>query len=188
MQKILNFFIRESFVVNLISAAICLIGGFTLSQMNRDIQPQFNTPLVFVTASLPGATPKQVEKYLTFPIEEALESINSIKKMKSASRQGSTRLQLVLDTQPGEFNSAVETVRARLLSIRSDLPADVRDLRADPLIIDSTPIAQIDVLNFDEQNDRHRLLVRISRIKTARATGRPLGDIEPCRPLYLRRC
>ena len=94
MNKMLNFFIRESFIVNLISVFICLIGGFSFMQMKRDIQPQINVHIIFVNAILPGASPEQIEQYLTYPIEEALEGISEIKKMPSASRQGRANIRL----------------------------------------------------------------------------------------------
>ena len=98
-----RFLYKESFIVNLISAFIVIVGGFVFYNMKRDIQPAVNIPIVFVTGSIYGASPEQMERQVTYPIEEAFQGLPEIKKMTSTSYQGFTRIVLRLDVKPDDY-------------------------------------------------------------------------------------
>ncbi len=71
MNKLIEFFVNRSFVVNLISAFIILAGVILGSMIKRDLVPPFEFKMVTLSMSLPGASATEVEKYLAYPVETA---------------------------------------------------------------------------------------------------------------------
>ncbi|WP_197328788.1 efflux RND transporter permease subunit [Ralstonia syzygii] len=94
----------------------------------RSIQnfPDVDFPAVSVTATLPGATPSQMETEVTRKIEDSIASIGAIKHISSTINDGSSttlvEFQLEKDVQ-----EAVNDVRDAVSRIRAQLPSDVQE-------------------------------------------------------------
>ena len=97
MKKIFNYFIENSFVVNLISGFVILTGVFCLSMMNRDLIPPLQFPVVKVNVSLFGGTPDEVEKFVTYPIEDALKNVAGVKKITSTSSNSRSNIKVTYE-------------------------------------------------------------------------------------------
>ena len=83
MKKIILFFIERSFLVNLISAFVILVGGLSFLNMRRDLIPTMKFNIVNITAKLNGASSIEMEKLVTFPIEENLDGLAGIEEITS---------------------------------------------------------------------------------------------------------
>ncbi len=171
MNKIIDFFIRETFIVNLVSGFIIIVGGFVFWQMHRDIQPPIDVPIVFINATLPGASPEQVEKQVTFPIEEALLGLPEIKKISSNSGTNQAHLNVRLNTSPDKYQDVVESIRARLDSMRSSLPQELKTLEVSPFLVNKVPLLDLNVINVDIENTVHRQWLQAISQKILSAPG-----------------
>lgn len=73
---------------NLILLA-CLVGGLIMaSQIKQEVFPEFETDLVTVTVTYPGASPEEVEKGIVLAIEERVSGLDGVKKVTSSSIEG----------------------------------------------------------------------------------------------------
>ena len=85
MRKVIEYFLSKSLLLNLLTALIILVGGFKAFTMNREAFPNINFDIVTVTTIYPGASPSEVEKLVTKPIEDSIKSVDGIKEYRSAS-------------------------------------------------------------------------------------------------------
>ena len=160
MNKIIQFFINRSFVVNLISAFIILAGVLLGSMIKRDLLPPFEFKMVRVTANLPGASATEVEKYLTYPIENALQGLPNTKKIRSRASQGSLRIFVFFDAGYEDIDSSVEQIQNRIDAIRWKLPEQARDILVRQEKNDTVFHMGIALNNFVETNPEHRMLAK----------------------------
>ena len=64
-------------------------GGLALNTMRRETFPQFSVDKIFVTVAYPGADPEEVEEGICIKIEEQIQSIEGIERLRSTAREGS---------------------------------------------------------------------------------------------------
>ena len=83
MSSIIKFFIERSFVVNLIAGFVIVVGFLAITSMKRDLSPPFEFNQVRVSVSLYGASPLEIEKHITYPIEESLKGLPGLDYMTS---------------------------------------------------------------------------------------------------------
>src|SRR5215218_8933510 len=86
----------------------------------------FVMPTVTVTASLPGASPAQLETDVARKVENSIATLQGVKHIYTTVQDGSstTTVEFRLEKPTQE---AVDDVRDAVARIRSDLPADLRD-------------------------------------------------------------
>lgn len=89
MKRILAWAISNAPGMNVLMLGLMLVGGFSLFQMRREVFPQFELEVVLITVPYPGSTPRDVEEAICQKIEEAIRSIEGIKKVSSIAREGS---------------------------------------------------------------------------------------------------
>ena len=92
-----RFSVNQSLFVNLISVIIIIIGLIVVFGMNREIFPNVDFDVVSVSTIYPGATPLDVEKLITVPIEKELKEVDGIKEIRSSSSQGASFITIELD-------------------------------------------------------------------------------------------
>ena len=71
-----RFSINQSLFVNLVSAIIIIIGLLVVFGINKEIFPNVSFDTVSITTAYPGATPLDIEKLITVPIEKELKEVD----------------------------------------------------------------------------------------------------------------
>lgn len=80
-----KFSVRRPFTV-LVAVVICLVLGFmSIQNMSTDFLPSMEFPYAIVMTTYPGASPEEVEKAVTEPVEQSMASINNVKQVQSMS-------------------------------------------------------------------------------------------------------
>ncbi|MCX8000882.1 MAG: efflux RND transporter permease subunit, partial [Leptospiraceae bacterium] len=85
MKQIIAYFIEKSILLNMFSAIVILVGAHKAMTMNREAFPNINFDIVSIVTLYPGASPLEVEKLITKPIEDSLKSVDGIKEIRSGS-------------------------------------------------------------------------------------------------------
>ena len=114
--------------------ALMVFGLVAYQRLAVDEYPDITYPVLIVQTAYPGASPEVMERDVSRPIEEALNTVSGIRELTSTSSEGSSnvRLMLHLDMDPME---AQQEVISKVARVRRQLPPDVDDpviIRFDP--------------------------------------------------------
>lgn len=88
--------------------------------------PDFDLPMVTVTAALPGASPEQLENDVVRKIEDSLATVQGLKHIRSTLSDGSASITVEFELEK-DIQEAVDDVRDAVSRVRADLPTDLRD-------------------------------------------------------------
>ena len=135
MRVLIRAAIRNPVAVHLGTFALCIAGLLVGLSMPREVFPVFTMERVQIMAVLPGASPVDVERLITMPIEEALAGTDGMARISSISRESIAEITLEV-TRGTEVAEFLDEVRARVQSGALRLPAEceppsVRELRTE---------------------------------------------------------
>ncbi len=131
--------IRNPIPAFLLFVLLTFAGMLGFSAMKVQNFPDLDLPTVSVTASLPGASPAQMETDVARKIENSIATIQGLKHI-------TTRVQDGVATITAEFRlekpvqEAVDDVRSAVSGIRADLPSDLRDPAITKLNLAGQPV------------------------------------------------
>lgn len=110
--------------------------------------PDIDLPTVMVTASLPGASPQQMETDVARKIEDSIATLQGVKHIYTRVQDGTatvtTEFRLEKPTQ-----ESLDEVRDAVARVRSDLPADLRDP-----VVTKMDLAGMPILTYTVASDR----------------------------------
>ena len=86
--------------------------------------PGIDIPQIFINVPYNNATPTEIERLITRPVEEALATVTGVKEMRSWSNENNAEISLEFNWEENINSKSIE-VRERLDSIRQLLPDDV---------------------------------------------------------------
>ncbi len=118
--------------MNVLMLALMLIGGVSLWKMQRETFPAFELEVVMVSVPYPGATPNDTEEAICQKIEEAIRSIDGIKKVTSIAQEG---FGYVL----AELRSDVKDVQ----KVMSEIDREVNRIPSFPVLAEDPQVQQI---------------------------------------------
>jgi multidrug efflux pump subunit AcrB len=158
LSKAIQYFIKNSFTVNLLSAFIIISGVLSLINIKTELIPQWKTKSIQISANLKGASPDQIEQYLTYPFEEAIQNLPGIEEINSSSLEGNSSVYLKIDPKldAREVDNLYQNVKDSIQNIQSDLPEDVENIRINNNKMTSFWFSWLSILNFDDENKSHR--------------------------------
>ncbi|MCR9205618.1 MAG: efflux RND transporter permease subunit, partial [Halobacteriovoraceae bacterium] len=158
MKSTLKTFLNNSFLVNLLSAAIILLGIISLFNMKRDLVPQWKINQITVSSILPGASAEQVEDFVTFPIEEAIQNFAGIDEIKSNSNEGTSKIEVKVKQELTDFeiNDLYQLIQATVNNIQNELPEDLEELKVVNEKLTDFWFSSLSVLNFNNEKGSHR--------------------------------
>ncbi|MBT3982878.1 MAG: efflux RND transporter permease subunit [Bacteriovoracaceae bacterium] len=156
MKKVVEFFAERTFLVNLICAFIFIIGGVSLFNMKRALIPEFEWGSITISARLPNASAFQVEKFVTYPIEENLQGLGGVDRI--TSNTSASRVSITIEVQDGfkKIDDLLEKVKDRVEAVKSDLPSEVENINVEKFARTSEWLASIILTHFDEKNVEHQ--------------------------------
>jgi len=148
-----RFSVKQSLFVNLVSLIIVIIGVLVLFGMNREIFPNVDFETVTVTTIYPGATPLDIEKLISVPIEKELKEVDGVKEIKSSSSSGTSLIIIKIEPDEKDKKKVIDDIESAVDRVK-DLP---KDITQDPIVTEITskqyPVIEVSLSgNMSEAN------------------------------------
>ncbi|MYA57544.1 efflux RND transporter permease subunit, partial [Candidatus Poribacteria bacterium] len=81
--------VNNPVLANLLMIIIIVFGVYAWMNLPRELTPEVSVQSAVVTTLYPGASPEEVEKLVTAPIEDAIqENVNKVELLFSTSSEG----------------------------------------------------------------------------------------------------
>jgi HAE1 family hydrophobic/amphiphilic exporter-1 len=119
-----ELFIRRPVMTVLLNLAIVLAGAIAYRSIPVAALPSYDTPVINVGASLPGANPETMATSVALPLEKQFQTIPGLAVISSTSTLGNTSLTLEFE-EGRNIDGAALDVQAALLRAQRALPQDM---------------------------------------------------------------
>jgi len=139
---------RQSRAILVIVALLCAAGLYAATQLPIAVFPETDFPRIVIIVDNGEAPASQTLVSVTRPIEEAMNGIPGIARIKSKTARGSTEISLYF-TWAGDINQELSLVQARMSQLLTSLPptAEIRN-------IDRLTFAVFPVVGYSVTSDK----------------------------------
>jgi HAE1 family hydrophobic/amphiphilic exporter-1 len=175
MQKLAEVCIRRPVFALMLILALVVAGAAGYDRLNVDRSPSVDLPTVFVSTTLPGASPVEVESLVSQPLEQNLNTLEGIEELRSISGLGRSFIILRFNLDR-DANVAAEDVRNRVAGALPDLPPDADPPQVSKFDVDSAPVMTLALSGDRSMRELTELAERTVRVALERADG--VGEIE----------
>ncbi|HET9434935.1 MAG TPA: efflux RND transporter permease subunit, partial [Chitinophagaceae bacterium] len=123
LNAIIRFSVRNKLIIILLTLGLIIWGGISFKKLPIDAVPDITDNQVQVITTSPSLAAPEVERLITFPIEQATANIPGMKESRSFSRFGLSLVTLVFHDKT-DLYWARQQVFERLQQVKSQIPAD----------------------------------------------------------------
>lgn len=122
--NISSWAIRNPVPVVVLFTVLTVTGIINFKKLPINSEPDMKYPAVNVTVNLDGASPDELEKTVTIPVEDALAGMAGVRHTTSVITEGAsvTTVEFTLET---DTDRAVNDVRNTVSQIKDNLPGDI---------------------------------------------------------------
>ncbi len=124
LNKIIEFSVRNKLIVGLFVLALIGYGIFQASRLPIDAVPDITNNQVQVMTIAPSFGATDIERLVTFPIEQANSNISGMTEIRSFSRFGLSLVTIVFDDETDVY-WARQQVAERLQQVQGQIPASI---------------------------------------------------------------
>lgn len=180
--------LRNSRLMNMLFLVVVLIGFARLVGLRREMFPNFSIDRALVSVPYPGASPEAVEEGVCQKVEEAVRSVEGVKKVTSVASEGSGSVIVEINPSVPNQNDVVDNLRSKVKEI--NFPGLTEPAKVE-LITFREPILRIGVLapgKIDNPEvkwqlrkiaeDIHKKLIRVSGVSEVQLIGTPNFQID----------
>ncbi|RAJ97823.1 cobalt-zinc-cadmium resistance protein CzcA [Larkinella arboricola] len=122
LDSIIRFSIQNKLIIGLLTLGLIIWGGYSLSQLPIDAVPDITNNQVQIITRSPALAAPEVERLITFPIEQTMATIPEIDEIRSFSRFGLSVVTIVFQ-ESTDLYWARQQISERLSTARSQIPA-----------------------------------------------------------------
>lgn len=144
MRSVIEYFLSKSLLINLLTGLLILVGGFKAVTMNREAFPNINFDIVTITTIYPGASPSEVEKLVTKPIEESVKSVDGVKEFRSTSIENRSGIVVTIDPNVKDTQKVVDDIKSAV-DRTEDLPEDSKKPIVQEVTSSRSPVIEINL-------------------------------------------
>lgn len=123
LHYFIEFSVKNKLIVGLFTIALILWGGYSVTQLPIDAVPDITNNQVLVLTTTPSLAAQEVERLITYPIEQAMLNIPGLIELRSFSRFGLSNITIVFDDDVDVY-WARQQVSERLNQVKSQIPSD----------------------------------------------------------------
>ncbi len=121
-----EFFVRNTRFGYLFIAALCGLGFYAVATIPRESAPEVVIPVGVVQTILPGAPAADVESLVTNEIERGLVTLDNVKQITSASREGISVVTVEFDAS-ADIDTSIQELKDEMDTIARELPDSAED-------------------------------------------------------------
>ena len=167
-MKITDISIKRPSLVIVVFTALTLLGLLSYFSLGYELLPKFSPNVVSISTIYPGASPSEVENTVTKKIEDAVSSMENIKKINAVSFESLSNVTITL-TDAADIDISLNDAQRKVNAILSDLPEDVKTPSLSKFSLDDLPVitmtasADMDDVSFYDLIDQ-RIAPVVSRV------------------------
>jgi heavy metal efflux system protein len=148
LDRILSFSIQHRYLVLLGTMFLASLGVYSLRVLPIDAVPDITPNQVQINTEIPGLSPIEIEKQVTFPIETALTGIPGLAHSRSLSRIGFSQVTAVFHDKV-DIYFARQQVNERLVEAKKSMPSGAEP-KMGPI---TTGLGEVYVWTIDYQHE-----------------------------------
>ncbi|MFD2544696.1 efflux RND transporter permease subunit [Kaistella montana] len=121
LDKIISFSIKNKLIIILMTFGWIIYGIIELRKLPIDAVPDITDNQVQLITTSPSLGAPDIERFITFPLEQSMNNIQGIKQMRSFSRFGLSVVTIVFE-EGVDLYLARQQVSERLQNVSKDIP------------------------------------------------------------------
>jgi cobalt-zinc-cadmium resistance protein CzcA len=124
LDAIIRFSIRNKLIIGIFTLALVAWGSYSLKQLPIDAVPDITNNQVQIITSAPSQSAQDIERLVTFPVEQSVATIPGIVEVRSFSRFGLSVVTVVFKDEV-DIYKARQLVSERLNEAMNQIPPGV---------------------------------------------------------------
>jgi HAE1 family hydrophobic/amphiphilic exporter-1 len=139
--------IKRPVTTGMLILSLFVTGLVASRLLPQESWPTLNIPVAFINVPYNGATPEEVERLITRPLEEAVATLGGITELRSTSRANGASIQIIMQLG-ADLDSKIMEVREKVDMVRYLLPDDVQRVFVQKFSTQDLPVVSL-VLSGD---------------------------------------
>lgn len=168
LNSIIRFSLQHRLLVVATAALIVVYGAFTLTQLPIDVFPDITKPTVTIMTEAHGMAPEEVETRVTYPIENDLNGLPGVDRIRSQSGIGLSAIYVEFKWGTDIYRNR-QLVQEKLNLTKEKLPKDISPIMGPvgslmgqiqqiAISSDSQKVSPMELRSFAEWTLRPRLM------------------------------
>jgi len=124
LDRIINYSIRNKLIVGLFTLALIVWGGYSITKLRIDAVPDITNNQAQIITAAPSQSALDIERLVTFPVEQTMATIPDVEEIRSFSRFGLSVVTIVFKDNI-DIYWARQQVNERLTVAASQIPPGV---------------------------------------------------------------
>lgn len=121
IDQIIAYSIRNKFIIGLFIIGLIAWGGYSLQQLSIDAVPDITNNQVQIITQTPTLAAQEVEQFITYPVELAMQNLPGVVEIRSISRFGLSVVTVVFEENMGTYLPR-QLVAEQLKVAEEDIP------------------------------------------------------------------
>jgi cobalt-zinc-cadmium resistance protein CzcA len=130
LNWIIDFSLRNRAIVLVLVGVVIVTGAWSLRYTNIDAFPDTTPVMVQVNTNAPSLSPEEVERQITFPVEQSISGLPGLEQLRSVSKFGLSQVVVVFEDGT-DIYFARQLINERLATV--ELPAGIERPKMGPV-------------------------------------------------------
>jgi HAE1 family hydrophobic/amphiphilic exporter-1 len=174
-MSIVETSLKKPLLIAVLFTVLTLGGFISYTQLNLNLLPKMELPILTVQTIYPGAGASEVETSVTQRIEDVLSSLENLKQITSTSMEGVSVVVVQLN-EGANANLAVQDAQRKISAIKSTLPQDILEPSINKIALDEVAIMNIAASSSLSSTEFYKLIDDRIRPRLAKLPG--VGDVK----------
>ncbi|GGH69982.1 HAE1 family hydrophobic/amphiphilic exporter-1 [Filimonas zeae] len=184
-MKLAEISIKRPTLVVVLFTILILGGILSYTSLTYELLPKFSLATITVTTTYPGASPGEVENTVTRKIEDAVSSMENIKKIEGKSFESLSTLTITMNAGT-DVDYALNDAQRKVNAILKDLPENADPPSLNKASLDDLPIMTLSASSNMESAEFYDLmdkriapaLSRVNGVATVNLIGGQEREIQ----------
>src|SRR5690606_33351428 len=141
-MKISEISIKRPSIILVLFIILTLGGLLSYSQLGYELILKFEVNVITIQTVYPGASPTEVENTVTKKIDDAVASLEMVKKIESTSLEGVSVVMVTLNNG-ADVNFLLTDAQRKINAVINDLPEDAKTPSLNKFSLDDVAIMNL---------------------------------------------
>ncbi|MBU2690816.1 MAG: efflux RND transporter permease subunit [Candidatus Eisenbacteria bacterium] len=169
-MKLARFAVEHPVTLGMLILSAIVLGVISVGRIPLESFPSLSSTSVSVSVNYPSASPEEIERKITIPLEQSLALLENLETISSSSGNNSSNVRIEF-TSGTDMDLAVLAVRDRVDQTRVLLPPEIDNIRIRRWQTDDSPILDADLAWKGEEGRLFDIVRKVVEPRLLRIDG-----------------